>query len=226
MVVFADADVELAAETAARASVITAGQMCMACTRLLVQRPALKQAADRVVDVLRALRIGDPADPATDVGPLISAASRARMVGHIGHARSSATLLTGGEPVSPEGLPGHFLTPAAVTGVDPASPLVQDDLFGPLLTIEAFGDETEAIDLANATRYGLAASVWTSDVARGWRVARSVRAGTVWVNGYNRSYPEMPSGGYGSSGLGRTRGIEGLHQFTELKHVHFGVSEG
>jgi acyl-CoA reductase-like NAD-dependent aldehyde dehydrogenase len=226
MVVFADADAESAAETAARASVITAGQMCMACTRLLVQRPALKQATDRVVDVLRALRVGDPADPATDVGPMISAPARMRMLGRIHHARSCATVLTGGEPFSPDGLPGHFLTPAAVTGVDPSSLLVQDDLFGPLLTIEAFDDEPEAIKLANATRYGLAASVWTSDLARGWRVARSIRAGTVWVNGYNRSYPEMPSGGYGASGLGRTRGIEGLHQFTELKHIHFDVSQG
>jgi acyl-CoA reductase-like NAD-dependent aldehyde dehydrogenase len=226
MVVFADADVELAAETAARASVITAGQMCMACTRLIVQRPARKRAIDRVVDVLRSLRVGDPADPGSDVGPLISAAARERMLGYTGLARSTATLLTGGDAVSPDGLPGHFLTPAAVTDVQPSSPLVQEDLFGPLLTIEDFDGEREAVSQANATRYGLAAAVWSGDLARGWRVARKIRSGTVWLNGYNRSYPEMPSGGYGSSGLGRTRGPEGLHQFTELKHVHFGLSEG
>lgn len=224
LVLFADADVETAAETAARAAVITSGQMCMACTRLLVQRPAFERARDRVVDVLRSLRVGDPAAEETDLGPLISARSLDRFIGHVDLARTSATLLTGGEAVRPDGLPGHFLTPAAVTGVDVGSPLVQDDLFGPLLVIEEFDEEADAVELANATPYGLAASVWTEDLARGWRVARSLHAGTVWVNGYNRSYPEMPSGGYGSSGLGRTRGIEGLHQFTELKHVHFGLS--
>lgn len=225
MVVFADADVEKAAATAARASVITSGQMCMACTRLLVQRPVFEKVRDRVVEVLRSLRLGDPAAEETDLGPVISAQSLARFTTYVELARSTATLLTGGERISPDGLPGHFVTPAAVTDVPVNSRLVQEDLFGPLLTVEPFDDEAGAIELANGTPYGLAASVWTADGSRGWRVARAIRAGTVWVNGYNRSYPEMPSGGYGSSGLGRTRGVEGLEQFTELKHVHFGSPE-
>ncbi|MPZ67767.1 MAG: aldehyde dehydrogenase family protein [Pseudonocardiaceae bacterium] len=124
----------------------------------------------------------------------------------------------------PDDLPGHFVTPSVVTEVHLDSPLVQEDLFGPLLTVEPFDDETSVLRSANVTPYGLAASVWTGDGDRAWRVAWSLQAGTVRVNGYNRSYPEMPSGGYGSSGLGRTRGIEGLEQFTELKHVHFGPS--
>lgn len=226
MVVFADADVEKAAETAARASVITSGQMCMACTRLLVQRPVFERARDRVVDVLRSLRLGDPAAEETDMGPLISARALDRFTGYVDLARSTATLLTGGERSSPDGLPGHFVTPAAVAGVAVDSPLVQEDIFGPLITLEPFDDEDGAIEAANATSYGLAASVWTGDGSRAWRVARSLQAGTVWVDGYNRSYPEMPSGGYGSSGLGRTRGVEGLEQFTELKHVHFALPEG
>jgi acyl-CoA reductase-like NAD-dependent aldehyde dehydrogenase len=224
MVVFGDSDVDQAAETAARASVITAGQMCMACTRLLVERPVYERVRDRVVDVLRSLRIGDPADEAVDVGPLISAGALDRFSGFVDLARYSAELLTVGRRVGPGELPGHFVTPAAVSGVDPTSRIVQQDLFGPLLTIEPFDSEENAIELANATPFGLAASVWTDDGARGWHLARSIRAGTVWINGYNRSYPEMPSGGYGSSGLGRTRGVEGLEQFTELKHVHFGLS--
>lgn len=226
MVVFADADVEKAVETAARASLITSGQMCMACTRLLVQRPVFERARDRVVDVLRSLRLGDPAAEETDMGPLISARALDRFTGYVDLARSTATLLTGGERTSPDGLPGHFVTPAAVTGVAVDSPLVQEDIFGPLITLEPFDDEDGAIEAANATPYGLAASVWTGDGSRAWRVARSLQAGTVWVGGYNRSYPEMPSGGYGSSGLGRTRGLEGLEQFTELKHVHFSLPEG
>ncbi|GAA5167570.1 MULTISPECIES: aldehyde dehydrogenase family protein [Amycolatopsis] len=219
MTVFADARVDEAAETAARAAVITAGQMCMACTRLLVQRPVFARVRDTVVDVLRTLRTGDPRDEATDVGPLISGPALDRFSEHIALARSSARVLTGGERLD---RPGHFVTPAAVTGLRVDSPLVQHDLFGPLLSIEPFDDEDEAVTLANATPYGLAASVWTADLDRAWRASRRIRAGTVWVNGYNRSYAEMPSGGYGSSGLGRTRGVEGIEQFTELKHVHFG----
>jgi acyl-CoA reductase-like NAD-dependent aldehyde dehydrogenase len=222
VVMFDDTDVDQVAEVAARASAITAGQMCMACTRLIVHRSVLGRACDRVVDVLRSLRVGDPAAEDTDVGPLISAAARSRFARYVARARAEATLLTGGELLEPDGLPGHFVVPAAVTGVAVASPLVQDDLFAPLITIEPFGDEDEAVALANATPYGLAASIWTTDGARGWRVARSIRAGTVWVNGYNSSYPEMPSGGYRWSGLGRSRGVEGWEQFTELKHIHFG----
>ncbi|WP_433574786.1 aldehyde dehydrogenase family protein [Nocardia brasiliensis] len=223
MVIFADADLDAAAETAARASVITAGQMCMACTRVLVQRSAFEKVRDHVVDVLHSLRVGDPSAESSDVGPLISAGSLDRLTRYFELARSSASLLTGGQRIRPDGLPGYFVTPAAVTDVDVRSPLVQDDLFAPLLTVEQFDNEPDAVELANATPFGLAASVWTADSARGWRVARALRAGTVWVNGYNHNYPEMPSGGYGSSGLGRTRGVEGMHQFTELKHVHFEI---
>ncbi|MGH3323769.1 MAG: aldehyde dehydrogenase family protein, partial [Streptomyces sp.] len=225
MVVFEDADVEKAAETAARASVITSGQMCMACTRFLVQRSVFERARDRVVDVLRGLRVGDPAEEKTDMGPLISASALDRFSGYVDLARSSGRLLTGGERVSPDELRGHFVTPAAVTDVPLDSPLVQDDIFGPLLTLETFDDEDGAVEAANATPYGLAAAVWTGNGPRSLRMARALQAGTVWVNGYNRSYPEMPSGGYGSSGLGRTRGVEGLEQFTEIKHVHFSGEE-
>lgn len=226
MLVFADADVDTASETAARASVITTGQMCMACTRLLVDRRIFEHVRDRVVDTIGSLRVGDPADERTDIGPLISESSADRFESVMDLARSSATLLTGGERVAPDGLPGHFVTPAVVTDVTSDSPLVQEDLFAPMLTLEPFESEREAFDLANATPYGLVGSVWTADLDRSWRAARALRCGTVWVNGYNRSYPEMPSGGYGASGLGRTRGVEGIEQFTELKHIHFTVSSG
>lgn len=223
MLVFADADVDTAADTAAMAAVITTGQMCMACTRLLVQRPVYEKVRDRVLDVLGGLRLGDPADEATDIGPLISAPALDRFTEHVHRAQAQGLLVAGGRRSRPDGLPGHFVTPAVVAGAPLDSPLVQQDLFGPMLALEAFDTEEEAITSANSTPYGLVASVWTEDGRRAWRAARSLQAGTVWVNGYNRSYPEMPSGGYGSSGLGRTRGIEGLEQFTELKHVHFGT---
>lgn len=226
MLVFDDADVDTAAETAARASVITTGQMCMACTRLLVHRSVFDRVRERVVDTIGSLRVGDPAEERSDVGPLISAASVDGFVSAMELAQSSATVLVGGKRLTPDGLPGHFVSPAVVTDVDLDSPLVQDDLFAPVLTLEPFDSETQAVRMANATPYGLVGSVWTSDVDRSWRTARALRCGTVWINGYNRSYPEMPSGGYGASGLGRTRGVEGIEQFTELKHVHFGVRSG
>jgi acyl-CoA reductase-like NAD-dependent aldehyde dehydrogenase len=129
----------------------------------------------------------------------------------------------GGDPAHPDGLPGHFLTPALVTDVDVSSPLVQEDIFGPVLVLESYADEDQAVELSNATPFGLAASVWSRDASRGFAVARELKAGTVWLNGYNRSYAEMPSGGMRMSGLGRTRGLEGLEQFTELKHIHFSL---
>jgi betaine-aldehyde dehydrogenase len=221
-VVFADADVSRAVDALLPAVVITAGQMCMACTRILVQRPLLEEVRERLLDGLRALRIGDPRDERTKVGPLISAGQRARVERYLTGA--GGTVL-GGERVRPDGLPGHFLAPALVTDVDVHSPIVQEDIFGPVVTLETFESEVEAIRLANATPYGLASAVWTADVDRAWRMSRAIEAGTVWVNGYNRSYPEMPSGGYKSSGVGRTRGVAGLELFTELKHVHFSVTE-
>jgi aldehyde dehydrogenase (NAD+) len=221
-VVFADTDVPRAVETLLPSIIITAGQMCMACTRILVQRPLFEEVRERLLEGLGEMRIGDPRDERTRVGPLISAGQRARVERYL--SRGGATVL-GGERVQPDGLPGHFLTPAVVTDVDVQSPIVQEDIFGPVVTLETFDTEQHAIKLANATPYGLASSVWTSDIDRAWRMSRAIEAGTVWVNGYNRSYPEMPSGGYKLSGVGRTRGVAGLELFTELKHVHFSLTE-
>jgi acyl-CoA reductase-like NAD-dependent aldehyde dehydrogenase len=172
---------------------------------------------------VRALRVGDPVDDATQVGPLISPTAGERVAAQLAAAASHVRIVAGGQRVQVDGLAGYFLSPTVVTDLAPDSPLVQEDLFAPVVTVEAFDDEAQAVRLANATPYGLAAGVWTSDVGRAWRVARAIEAGTVWVNGWNKSYPEMPSGGYKSSGMGRTRGVEGIEQFTDLKHIHFSV---
>lgn len=221
-VIFPDADTALAMEALLPSIVITAGQMCMACTRILVPRPLQEEVRERLVDGLRAMRVGDPTDERTRVGPLISAGQRERVEHYL--TRIEGTVL-GGQRVEPDGLPGHFLTPAVVTDVEVRSPVVQEDIFGPVVTLETFDREDEAIRLINATPYGLASAVWTADIDRAWRVSRAIEAGTVWINGYNRSYPEMPSGGYKLSGVGRTRGVAGVEHFSELKHVHFNVAE-
>jgi acyl-CoA reductase-like NAD-dependent aldehyde dehydrogenase len=221
--VLPDGDLETALESAARAAVVTSGQMCMACTRVLVHQDQLRDAEKLLRDAFSSMSPGDPRKPGTRFGPLISEQAMAKVSGFVDLARDSARLVVGGHQVHPDGLPGHFLTPALVTDVDVESPLVTEDIFGPLLTLESYADEAQAVELANATPFGLAASVWSRDLSRAMSSARGIKAGTVWVNGYNRSYGEMPSGGMRMSGLGRTRGVEGLEQFTELKHIHLSV---
>lgn len=223
MLLLPDADLQAALTAAANAAVVTSGQMCMACTRVLVAESMVKQAEEVLSELFRKKHPGDPRDNKTSLGPIISADAMDKVSGYIDLARRSARVITGGEQVRPDGLPGYFLTPALVSDVETSSPLVQDDIFGPLLTLETYRDDTAAVALANATPFGLAAAVWTRDLSRGLSLAREIDAGTVWVNGYNHSYAEMPSGGVRMSGLGRTRGIEGVEQFTELKHIHFSL---
>jgi betaine-aldehyde dehydrogenase len=223
MLVLPDADLEAALAAAARAAVITSGQMCMACTRVLVPEDQLAQAEKVLREALARTAPADPRDPSTALGPLIGPAALEKVTGYLDLARRDARLVTGGEEVHPDGLRGHFLTPALVTEVEVTSPLVQEDIFGPVLMLESYAAQEDGVRLSNATPFGLAASVWSRDTARAVSVARELKAGTVWVNGYNRSYAEMPSGGMRMSGLGRTRGLEGLEQFTELKHIHLSL---
>lgn len=205
--------------TLGRASVITAGQMCMACTRILVHRSQLDAAVDTLRIALDSLVIGDPADESTEVGPLIGEPAYAKVSGYIDRARKDNVLITGGDRVEVAGKDGYFLRPALVAGADTSSPLVQEDIFGPVLGVEPYNTVTEAVALANATPFGLAASVWGEDTALARAVADHIDAGTVWINQYNKSYPEIPSGGFKTSGLGRTRGAAGIDQFTEIKAV-------
>jgi acyl-CoA reductase-like NAD-dependent aldehyde dehydrogenase len=217
--VFADANLEAAATNFLRTAFVGAGQVCMATTRILVEAPAFDDVLDAVVEGARQMAVGDPFDPRSDMGPLITSAHRDRVLGHVDHARRTSRGV-GGERLDSDPR-GAYMSPAVVTQVAPESRLVQEEVFGPVVTVEAFSTEEEGLWLANGTPYGLAAGVWTQDVDRAWRVARAVDAGSVWVNGYMSSYAEMPSGGFKQSGVGRTRGVEGIEQFTELKHINW-----
>lgn len=223
MVILPDAELTMALERAARASITTSGQMCMACTRVLVHQDQALQAEEFLRSILSTLRPGDPRTKRSHLGPLISAGAAEKVSGFVDLARKTGRVVVGGDVVHPDGLAGHFLEPALVTDLELASPVIQEDIFGPVLSLETFSDDSDAVALANGTPFGLAAAVWTSDLSRGLSLARGIKAGTVWVNGYNHSYAEMPSGGVHMSGLGRTRGVEGMEQFTELKHIHFSL---
>jgi betaine-aldehyde dehydrogenase len=220
-VIFADADVAAAVDAAVRAAFVTSGQMCMACARILADRSVYDEVREAVVARVRRLRVGDPFDETTDLGALITEQHLGRVMSFVDHPERGGTVDVGGRRVRPAGLSGAFMEATVVSGPDRTSPLVREEVFGPVVTVEAFDGDDDAIALANVRNYGLSAGVWTADVRRAWRVSRAIRAGTVWVNGYNVSFAEMPSGGMNASGLGRTRGIEGLELFTELRHINW-----
>lgn len=218
-VIHADADVDAAVAASVRGACFTTGQMCMAVTRILAERTVYHKVLDAVVDQARALTVGDPRDPTSDMGPLITHDHRARVMRYLELARRQARLVDGGHV--PTDRSGAYLSAAVVTDVRTDSPLVQDEIFGPVMTVEPFDGETDAAALANASPFGLTASVWTTDHDRAWCVARRIEAGTVWINRFGGLYAEVPFGGMKASGLGRTRGREGMHQFTDTRVVNW-----
>lgn len=224
-IVFDDADLQRAARGIAAGAFGSGGQTCVAGSRAIVHASVHDELVERVLAIADKVRLGDPSDPSTDVGPVATVEQYSYILERVEEARQAgARLLTGGLPNQSFGA-GQFFPPTVFTDVSPDMKLFQEEVFGPVLAVTRFDTETDAIELANAVRYGLAAGVWTRDLARAHRVARRVQAGTIWVNGYRNTVPQSPFGGYKDSGLGRESGLESVKEYLQTKSIWIDLAD-
>ncbi|HLZ22092.1 MAG TPA: aminobutyraldehyde dehydrogenase [Ktedonobacterales bacterium] len=219
-IVFADADIEAAAHGAIVGGFVNTGQDCTAATRIYVERSAYDAFLKRLLELVGQIRVGDPSLPSTDMGPLVSAAQLQRVSSLVNAVKGTATFQTGGERARVPGFEsGYFFQPTVITNVPESSPVVTDEIFGPVIVVLPFDDEADAVQRANAVRYGLAGSVWTSNVQRAMRMSGALQFGTVWVNDHLPLSPEMPHGGFKQSGFGKDMSLYALDDYTQIKHV-------
>lgn len=217
VIIFDDADLERAIPAAAEAIFSNAGQVCVAGSRVYAQRGVHQRVVDGLAAIARGHRLGPGIDPASTMGPLISEAHRARVGGMVDGARAAgAAIVTGGSAIGDD---GFFYAPTVITGAAEDAAIVREEVFGPVVTVASFDTDGEALRLANASRYGLAASIWTADAARALRLAEDVEAGIVWINEHGIPELAMPIGGVKQSGIGREHGLDGLLAFTETRSI-------
>ncbi|HVY80302.1 MAG TPA: aldehyde dehydrogenase family protein, partial [Steroidobacteraceae bacterium] len=216
-IIFADADLDNAVNGVMAGIFAASGQSCMAGSRVLVQAPVYDRVCEMLAERGSRMIAGDPLGPATQLGPLASRAQMEKVLSYFEIARDEGvTLIAGGKRLDRR---GYFLAPTLFRDVSPANRISREEIFGPVAALIRFADEDEAIRIANDTRYGLAAGIWTEDLRRAHRVLHRLRAGTVWVNTDRVVGHTLPFGGYGQSGIGREMGAAALEAYTEVKSV-------
>jgi betaine-aldehyde dehydrogenase len=227
-IVFADADFETAVDNALTAAFVHSGQVCSAGCRAIVQDEIFDRFVAELARRADAIRLGHGNDDATEAGALISAEHRAKVEAFVDGARADgARVVAGGRrPDEPHLQDGFYYRPTVVVDVRPDMRIIREEVFGPVLTVERFATEDEAVAMANDTTYGLAGAVWTSDASRAQRVARRLRHGTVWINDYNTYLPQAEWGGFKQSGIGRELGRTGLDEYREAKHIWQNTAPG
>jgi acyl-CoA reductase-like NAD-dependent aldehyde dehydrogenase len=220
-IVFEDANIAAAVNGSAWAIFHNQGQACIAGSRLILHESVAEQFLEHFVELARSIRLGDPLDQRTEMGPLTSAVHRDRVLSYVKIALDEgAEVLSGGKAPSSESLQrGFFVEPTILRVQNPRSRVCQEEVFGPFVTVSTFANDAEALEIANSTDYALGGGLWTRDLARAHKIAAHMRSGMVWVNSYKRVHPGSPFGGFGLSGYGREMGFEALQQYTEPKSV-------
>jgi betaine-aldehyde dehydrogenase len=218
-VVFGDANLDETVAGITRAAMAHTGQVCVAASRVIAEQSIAAELESKLAERLGGLKLGVADSADSQLGPLIDTASRDRIAGLVTASKDIGEVVLEGSAPGGDLGNGSFISPSLVHVEDSNSEFLQQEVFGPLLTIDTFSDEDDAVEKANNTRFGLAASVWSSDQQRGLRLANRIKSGTVWLNAHMKLHAEIETGGYRESGLGRLHGVEGLDEFLQTKHI-------
>ena len=227
ILVFDDADIENALNGVLVANFYSSGQVCSNGTRVFVHQAIYQNFIKRLAERTKAIKVGDPFDLTTQLGPLVTREHHANVMRYMEAAKaSSATHVCGGEiPSAPELSNGNYVTPAIFADCEDTQTFVQEEVFGPLMSVLSFTDESEVLTRANATHFGLAGAVFTKDFSRAHRVANQIQAGIVWINDYNITPAEVPFGGYKQSGVGRENGLQAIEHYTQVKTIYANLGD-